>query len=349
LAYSFSAERELQRARGDLAKNVGAGMDQEMRELRDAARRLDEQQQQIGKALGGPPTPGPPSMQPTEATGPATNPTTARKLAGDLRRQQQDATKLLEQLEALSGEAEPTAPLLSRKLYEGLREARMNDVEPALGAAGELLERNLADEARTNETRARKGIETLRGQVDEAAKGVLGDETQALRAAQGEIDSLLAEAAREGQAQPGKPGQPGQQGQPGQRGQQAQAGQEGAPAGGPEGNAGPITGEGFRGFAERLRDLEDLLDDTQLRNQATGVRDRARAIRADWKYQSKRPSQAVMREQILGPLTELRDRLSDRLNRLERNDKLVPLDRDPIPGRYTDLVRRYWKSLSEGR
>ena len=79
------------------------------------------------------------------------------------------------------------------------------------------------------------------------------------------------------------------------------------------------------------------------------MRDRARAIRADWKYQSKRPSQAVMREQILGPLTELRDRLSDRLNRLERNDKLVPLDRDPIPGRYTDLVRRYWKSLSEGR
>jgi hypothetical protein len=48
-------------------------------------------------------------------------------------------------------------------------------------------------------------------------------------------------------------------------------------------------------------------------------------------------------------VTELRDRLSDRLNRLERNDKLVPLDRDPIPGRYTDLVRRYWKSLSEGR
>ena len=61
------------------------------------------------------------------------------------------------------------------------------------------------------------------------------------------------------------------------------------------------------------------------------MRDRARAIRADWKYQSKRPSQAVLREQILGPLTELRDRLSDRLNRLERNDKLVPLDRDPDP------------------
>ena len=76
LGASTRAERELQRARGDLAKNVGAGLDQEMRELRDAARRLDEQQQQIGKALGGPPTPGPPSMQPTEATGPGTNPTT---------------------------------------------------------------------------------------------------------------------------------------------------------------------------------------------------------------------------------------------------------------------------------
>ena len=56
-----------------------------------------------------------------------------------------------------------------------------------------------------------------------------------------------------------------------------------------------------------------------------------------------------MREQVLGPLTELRARVAERLDRLERNDKLVPLDRDPIPGRYTDLVRRYWKSLSEGR
>ena len=40
--------------------------------------------------------------------------------------------------------------------------------------------------------------------------------------------------------------------------------------------------------------------------------------------------------------------MSEELARLERDDKLVPLDRDPVPGRYTDLVRRYWKSLSEG-
>ncbi|HEY0706832.1 MAG TPA: hypothetical protein VGG33_08550, partial [Polyangia bacterium] len=248
---------------------------------------------------------------------------------------------LLAELESLSRESEASAPLLSRKLYEGLREAKLADVESALGAAGELLASNLADETREAEARARAGVTQLRKNVDSAAKGVLGDEAEALRAARGELDALIAEAEREAKAPAGAPGKttPG--------GTQPGIAPPTAGAGG--GEEGPITGNNFRAFAERLRDVEDLIDDTRLRNQAAGVRDNVRSLRADYRTRGARPTAALLQQQVLTPLTELRARLGEQLARLERNDKLVPLDRDPIPSRYTDLVRRYWKSLSEGR
>ena len=41
--------------------------------------------------------------------------------------------------------------------------------------------------------------------------------------------------------------------------------------------------------------------------------------------------------------------MAEEIARLEHDDKLVPIDRDPVPNQYSDLVRRYWKRLSEGR
>ena len=59
--------------------------------------------------------------------------------------------------------------------------------------------------------------------------------------------------------------------------------------------------------------------------------------------------QNLFEQQILTPLTELRDTVNEELARLEQDNKLVPIDRDPVPGQYSELVRRYWKRLSEGR
>jgi hypothetical protein len=357
LGASSRAERALERARGDLAKDLAAGLGNELRELREAARALDERQQALAAGLGGAEGagPGPPST--TDSPGArarmpedAASPTEARRLAAELRQQKAEARKLLERVQAVSSEAEQAAPLLSRKLYEGLREAKTADLESALDLAGALFERNLGAEGRVAERRARTAIGDLRGRVNEATKGVLGDEAEALRAAQAELDGLLAEAERERAA-----------------GTAAAAAAGGAPAGGAAnpgaappasssagdrgagGAEGPITGGNYRGFAERLRDLQDLLDDGRLRNQAAGVGDRARALRADWNERGRRPSAALLEDQVLRPLAELRLRVGEQLDRLQRNDKLVPLDRDPIPSRYTDLVRRYWKSLSEGK
>ena len=131
-----------------------------------------------------------------------------RRLAAAAGKQKGETQRLLEKVQSLSTEAEPSAPLLSRKLYEGLRKAKLADVENALDVTGQLLERNLADEARQTEQHARQALGELRANVEDAAKGVLGDEGQALRQAKAELDGLLAQASRERTEGPSGPGTP---------------------------------------------------------------------------------------------------------------------------------------------
>ena len=49
------------------------------------------------------------------------------------------------------------------------------------------------------------------------------------------------------------------------------------------------------------------------------------------------------------PLAELRDRLSEELARRDSKDALVPIDRDPVPPKYTEHVRRYYEELGRSR
>ena len=47
------------------------------------------------------------------------------------------------------------------------------------------------------------------------------------------------------------------------------------------------------------------------------------------------------------PLVELRTRINEELARRESKEALVPIDRDPVPTRYTELVRRYYEQLGK--
>jgi hypothetical protein len=185
----------------------------------------------------------------------------------------------------------------------------------------------------------------------------------------------------EGDQQPGQ-GQQGQQSGQGQRpeqGQQSGQGQAGQPngqggnrqgdnarggpgglerlldgldnnAGGPGGApGGPITGDGFREWTDRMRDVEDLLQDPQLRSEAARIRDRVRGAREEFKRHSKVPDPAQLKTMIADPIHELRDRVAEELRRRESPDSLVPIDRDPVPPRYAEGVRRYYERLGSGR
>jgi hypothetical protein len=90
-----------------------------------------------------------------------------------------------------------------------------------------------------------------------------------------------------------------------------------------------------------------MLGEPDLRNEAARVRDRARTVRAEFVRHGMEPQWDLVRTQIMQPLDELRQDLADRLAQLETDRSLVPIDRDPVPDRYTEQVRRYFETLGE--
>ncbi len=181
-----------------------------------------------------------------------------------------------------------------------------------------------------------------------------GQQTQSGQRGQGQGEQQVASANQ--QRVGNNPGQDGGN-QPGQRdGQRQNGGQRGDGSfldqfGGDD-NAGgfaggPITGAEYTQWTDRLRDVEEMLDVPELRSEAARIRDRMRNVRQDLKRHSREPQWDLVKMQIAGPLVELRSRVSEELARRESKEALVPIDRDPVPTRYSELVRRYYEELGK--
>ena len=111
---------------------------------------------------------------------------------------------------------------------------------------------------------------------------------------------------------------------------------------------GPLTGRDYTQWSDSLRDVEEMLTERELRDEAARIRDRARSIRAEFTRHGKEPQWDLVRQQVTNPLTELRKHLSDKLAQLQSDEALVPIDRDPVPRRFAELVRRYYENLGGG-
>jgi hypothetical protein len=88
-----------------------------------------------------------------------------------------------------------------------------------------------------------------------------------------------------------------------------------------------------------------MLDSPEMRRELARIRDRARNFRAEFKRHSKEPQWDLVQTQILKPLTEVRNRVTEELRRHESAEALVPIDRDPVPAKFSELVRRYYEKL----
>lgn len=493
LASGTRAERQLEEMRDELRRQSSSQFAEDMRQMRSEARNLARQQEQISREVDELNNPSRRSLSDN---------VDRKELLDQLARQQSRLTNLVERATQVSRDAEPTEPLLSRQLYDTIRKAAQDDANNVKQTREELLERGmltrsfydrlkkleeegdaksleltsqllqqgLLPQADQAEQRARTGIENFTRGVERAAESVLGDDTEALRLAQAELESLTEQLQREfnqsqanarqpggegqppgseqnqpgqgrgqqpgerpendpqnqqaGRGQPGQP-QPSQQGQGGQPGepqdqqtqQQAQAGQgqqgrqgqgeEGpgqagqggrgqpqpqprqpgdrnnqpqqARAGGQDGgrqsgsggsgrNAGsfdlneildpnrgnrggngPITGGDFADWSDRLRDVEEMVEFPDLQTDVATARERARLMRLEFRNEGKRPDWAQVNLEIVSPLVEVRDRIREELARRNTQDSLVPLDRDPVPTRYTELVRRYYEELGKDK
>ena len=112
--------------------------------------------------------------------------------------------------------------------------------------------------------------------------------------------------------------------------------------------AGPLTGDRFRDWSDRLRDVEEMVADPELRAEAARIRERARAMRADLKRHAGDPNWELVQSQVAGPLVELRDRVAAELLRRTAKQAIVPLDRDPVPPKYAEKTRLYYQRLGSG-
>jgi hypothetical protein len=123
----------------------------------------------------------------------------------------------------------------------------------------------------------------------------------------------------------------------------------GATDNGGGGPGGPITGGDYVNWSDRLRDVEQVLDSPDLRYQLATVRERASALRQQFRQSGRPPNEKVVREQLVAPMTQVRVWLQQELARQENTNSLVPLDRDPVPDNYSELVRKYYEKLGSAQ
>ena len=499
LAAGRRAEREFEELRDEFRQKAAGQFNETVRDMRSKAQELDDKEKEIAEDLEK-------MSEPKERTPGLRGDDQREELAKALDQQKEDLGQLLNQMKDTVEQAEVAEPLLAQKLYDSYRKTQQRQTQQRLDNTNQLLQRGFDEEAQQYEKAVGEGLQKLREELESAAEAVLGDETEALRRALGELEQLNRDldeeidredpAARggnrtnqneqpqndqqegrrgqpaesgqagteqEGQqdAQPGQNGQPreGQQGQdspqqragrqgqngeesessenqegqqsgqqpqgdqqgqqsgqqdqgdqqgqqPGQQGQQPGQGQpseqQGQPSQGQQpgqqgqgqqgqgqqpgqqgqgqqsvqqnqqpgsqtnsqgGEGGmmsgfaadspsssPITGDGFREWSDRLRDVEEMVEDPELRSRAARIRDRAREVRVDLRRHSKAPQWRLVEKMIAQPLRELkRDVQEELLRRSAEKNALVPIDRDPVPVQFTDAVRKYYESLGSGR
>ena len=565
------AESELDKLREDFRKQASNQFADEMRDLVDRTQKLDEQQQRIGEQLAGKsPSPEQNKSQPGEAKDPSSPENKPSKpglrggkspkmeeLPTKLAEQQRELNDVLERARDLTERAEGNEPLLSKQLYDAVREAHQKQTGRAVELMQQLVDSGLPTEAARVAPQAQEGVRQLRERIQKAAEGVLGDDVESLRRAKQEVDRLAQALADEiqrenpaaapssgksgnpnnepagkassptGEAQPksanGKPNdpattdgkqpgagakpsgdqpaaaanakqpgsdakpngakssaanpgesksdeaspkenspkspsgpQPGRsqtgdkpgageakpspsqssdgppggekpgseksgsgqpssspgkspsstpgsspgpspsptpgqtpgQGQgesatassasagrtPGLRGKSPGSPGGGESAGNPQpmpnqppttpqqpgeratsatgGGSGPhgvLNGPDWRDWSDALRNVEEFVPGARLRSDAARVREQAQALRAEAKRHSKTPNWELVRETVYEPLLELQRQLDDELLRRESPDAAVPLDRDPVPDRFGEAVRRYYERLGNGR
>jgi hypothetical protein len=98
-----------------------------------------------------------------------------------------------------------------------------------------------------------------------------------------------------------------------------------------------------------MREVEELLENPELRAEAARIRDRARGAREEVKRHSKEPNWDLIQRLVAEPMHELSKRIAEEVRRRESPDALVPIDRDPVPPQFAEGVRRYYERLGSGQ
>jgi len=279
-----------------------------------------------------------------------------------------DKQKLIDQLRQRDfRKATKTLSDQSKRKMENLQKGVEQAAESVLGNEAEALkfaERELGDlsEALKNEKAEATGEPRETQKPDQQTPQQQAKKGQSNQPGKKSSNASKQQANSKGNSKSGRSQQPNEQTQsgtpPGQPNQQArEQGNQSKP--GPasfleqdfsrnERGNNPITGGNNREWTDRLRDVEEAVDLPGVRARVAQVREDIRKMNSEFRRHSKEPEWNLMETKILQPLDEIRRQVAEELAKRESDKALVPIDRDPVPGKYSDLVRRYYERLGKG-
>ena len=299
----------------------------------------------------------------------------------DWKEQKQQYLDLLNRIKDTVEQAEGSEPLLAEQLYETYRDASRLPTEQRLDRIPMMIQRGMEQPAVEESGEVSKELQGLRERIENSAQSVLGSEEESLRRAIKEIDRanraieseieqrLGQDSSQDTNAMQPSEGQPSEgqpsEGQPSE-GQTSEARRSSASgesslrsaldaleermqrAGGGGGleSSSPLMGEDYVQWTDRLRDIEELVRDPELKAEAARVREAARDFRKEYKRHSKEPQWELVKKLISNPLQELQRRVQEELIRkTAKENELVPLDSDPVPDRFRSELDRYFERL----
>ena len=223
------------------------------------------------------------------------------------------------QMRKVQPTGEPAEPLLSKQVYDIIHEAKQAHTENQLDVGSGFLERGFLPQAGEAEHAARTNMDELQVEKNRAAESVLGSEGQALRYAQKKRSSTIWRRRSEKirQATPTRRentltaenarnrGQKGEQ--PGHGTGDAHDLRQFADQLGGSGGAGangPITGNNYMDWSDRVRDVEQAIDAQDVRNQLATVRERVGAYRRNFRENGRVPTKEELQNKVLEPLCD---------------------------------------------
>lgn len=346
------ASSQLDEMKEEFRKKTSQQFSDEVRSLRDSARSLAERQQSLSEQAD--------KLIENERQA-LTD--TARREAEDLSRalldQVQKTAEMMESMRTLSEQAEASEPLLSNALYEAVREAASKEIAEDLSEGARMAQRGLGEPTKALAENASRNMDALKDRVEKAAEKLLGNESDALRSARETLDQLIDASKSEADklAQNETPTRSDTSDGAATPAASAASATPPAPSTTPrffeeaheQRSPGPIVGEDYEDWADRIADLGAMLSQEDLRNSVARIRDEARDMRIRYRRGGSVPTADTVRMKIVTPLLELRQRVGEELAKMNRDNPLAPIDRDPVPGEFRDLVRRYYQELGTGQ
>jgi hypothetical protein len=100
---------------------------------------------------------------------------------------------------------------------------------------------------------------------------------------------------------------------------------------------------------DQLDRIESLLEQPRLRAGVARAQRVAEELRGEMKRHATRPKSGEIESRLLAPLVQLREAISAELARREGREREETVDRDPVPRRFEEAVRRYYEALGGGR